>query len=85
MVELNHPEVNRLARELALYTGENITQAVVTALSERLAREQKKHPPQLLTLQDKLLRIAQECAALPLLDIRTPDEIVGYNEVGVPV
>lgn len=41
MVELNHPEVNQLARELAMYTGENLTQVVVNALRERLVREQK--------------------------------------------
>ena len=85
MVELNHPEVNQLARELAMYTGENLTQVVVNALRERLAREQKKYRLSQPSLQDELLRIAQECAALPMLDGRTADEILGYNEVGVPV
>jgi antitoxin VapB len=32
----------------------------------------------------ELLRIGQECAALPDYDRRTPDEILGYDEYGVP-
>jgi antitoxin VapB len=80
MVELNHPEVKKLAREIVFYTGETMTQAVVNALRERLLREQKKYRPQPPSLQEELLRIGQECAALPILDQRTPDEILGYNE-----
>ena len=72
MVELNHPEVKKLAREIISYTGETMTQAVVNAL-----RERKKYRPQPPSLQEELLRIGQECAALPILDRRTPDEILG--------
>ncbi len=37
------------------------------------------------TLQERLLVIGQRCAALPLLDQRTPDEILGYDDSGMPV
>ena len=40
-------------------------------------RERKKYRPQPSSLQEELLRIGQECAALPILDRRTPDEILG--------
>jgi hypothetical protein len=30
------------------------------------------------------MRIAQRIASHPVLDPRTPDEIIGYNEIGVP-
>ena len=83
MVELNHPEVKKLAGEIISYTGETMTQAVVNALRERLLREQEKYRPQPPSLQEELLRIGQECAALPILDRRTPDEILGYNESGI--
>jgi antitoxin VapB len=36
-------EADRLARALAKLTGETITQAVTSALRERLARERAKH------------------------------------------
>lgn len=35
-------------------------------------------------LKERLLAIAKRCAALPLLDRRTPDEILGYDEYGMP-
>jgi antitoxin VapB len=35
-------------------------------------------------LKERLLTIAERCAALPLLDRRTPDEILGYDEHGMP-
>lgn len=35
-------------------------------------------------LKEELLAIGKHCAALPLLDSRTPDQILGYNEQGLP-
>lgn len=80
---INHPEADELANELVGYTGETLTEAVLTALRERLEREKEKltRPA---SLKEALLQIGQECAALPVLDDRSPEDIVGYNEVGVP-
>ncbi len=36
------------------------------------------------SLKDDLREIGQRCAALPDLDTRSPDEIIGYDEIGVP-
>jgi antitoxin VapB len=33
---------------------------------------------------EELLAIARECHALPTLDHRTADEIIGYDEYGLP-
>jgi antitoxin VapB len=81
-ITINHPEADELARELSNYTGETITQAVVTALRERLEREKGKQGRP-ISLKEELLRIGQECAALPILDNRSSEEILGYNEIGV--
>lgn len=35
-------------------------------------------------LKERLLTIAKRCAALPLLNPRTPDEILGYDKYGIP-
>lgn len=35
-------------------------------------------------LADELDEIAKRCAALPELDNRTPDAIIGYDEFGLP-
>ncbi len=75
--------VEVLAEELARYTGESVTIAIKIALRERLQRvriERNFSPP----LSDVLLRVGRECAALPVLDSRTPDKILGYDEQGLP-
>jgi antitoxin VapB len=39
---INHPEADELAHELVSYTGETLTETVLTALRERLEREKEK-------------------------------------------
>jgi antitoxin VapB len=75
-------DVERLAREVAAKTGESLTGAIHKALEERLERlKQKRKSPLILTqLEDIIRRVDQ----LPVLDGRSPDEIVGYDESGLP-
>jgi antitoxin VapB len=80
-LRVNNPEADSLAKELASYTGETVTQAVIKALSERLEREKRRNHP---SLAERLVQIGRECAALPVLDERTPDEMIGYDESGLP-
>ncbi len=79
--KIKHPEADRLARELAARTGETITQTVLNALRERLKREGAKSP---LSLKDEIMEISRRCAALSDLDRRSADEIIGYDENGLP-
>lgn len=81
-LSIKDPEADRLARELAEKTGESLTQAITTALAERLDRIARKGPKR--SLADELNEIALRCAALPVLDDRTADEIIGYDEHGLP-
>ena len=81
-LSIKNREAERLARELAACTGETLTEAVLTALRERLTREQGRvRKPKLM---DELLAISDRCAALPDSDTRTPEEIIGYDEHGIP-
>ena len=75
-------QTERLAREVAAKTGESITAAIQKALEERLERLQRERRTQTLMVQleDILHRVDQ----LPILDTRTPDEIIGYDENGLP-
>jgi antitoxin VapB len=75
---INHPEANLLIQELTSYTGETLTQAVLNALRERIKTEKEKRKAA-TSLTNELLQIGKECAALPVLDNRTPEEILGYN------
>ncbi len=82
-LSIKDPEADRLARAVAARTGETLTQAVITALRERLAREER-HAEDADTLVDEVLEIGRHCAALPVRDPRPPDALLGYDESGVP-
>ena len=82
-LSLKDPETDALARQVASLTGESLTQAVRVALSERLAREQLKRGRN-PRLSEELREIVERFSALPILDDRTPDEIIGYDEYGLP-
>jgi antitoxin VapB len=69
-------------RELAQLTGETVTTAVRRAAEERLQRVRRARPEG--SLAAELLEIGRRCAALPDLDLRSPDDILGYDEHGLP-
>jgi antitoxin VapB len=81
-INIKSIETERLAREVAAKTGESLTTAIQTALQERLERLRQQRRSQIVTgqLEDILRRVDQ----LPVLDSRSPDEIIGYNEYGLP-
>jgi antitoxin VapB len=82
-LSLKDDETDRLAREVASLTGESLTEAVRRALAERLARERRKRG-EVAGLASRLDALALEGAALPDLDRRGADEIIGYDEHGLP-
>jgi antitoxin VapB len=81
-LSIKNPDADRLARKLATVTGEGLTEAVTNALKERLARVSGRRRGR--TLADELDEIAKRCAALPVVDARPADEILGYDEHGLP-
>jgi antitoxin VapB len=82
-ISIKSPEADRLARQLAAVTGETITDAVIVAMRERLAREERKQKNSDALLEE-IRAISHHCASLPVLDTRTDDEILGYDENGIP-
>jgi antitoxin VapB len=72
----------RMAREIAAKTGESLTGAIQKALEERLDRLKSQRRNQILTSQ--LEEILRRVDQLPILDSRTADEILGYDEHGLP-
>ena len=81
-LNIRNSETERLAAELARRTGETKTEAVTKALRERLARLRRERGKR--RLADELNEIALRFASLPVLDPRTPDEIIGYDAGGLP-
>ena len=68
----------RVARQ----TGESLTEAIAEALKERLQRLNQRHHGRIVT--EKLEDILRRVDRLPTLDTRREDEILGYDEHGVP-
>lgn len=77
---IKNREADRMARELAAITGESLTDAVLLALQERLERERRQRPG----IGARLRRLAAETSQLPVIDSRPADEILGYDERGLP-
>jgi len=82
-LSLKDPNVDRLAREVANLTGETLTEAIRIALAERLARERLRRA-QPGGLAERLLDLGRQTSALPDQDTRSVDEILGYDDVGLP-
>ena len=83
-LSIRDPETDRLARELAALTGETMTQAIKTALQDRLQRERKRQSATIGRKLARLRAIQDRLAKLPVLDDRTADEIISYDERGLP-
>jgi antitoxin VapB len=80
-LSIKSDEADRLARELTAETGETLTEAVVIALRQRLDRERAGHAASMRT---RLARLAADVAVLRVADDRTPEEIIGYDDTGLP-
>jgi antitoxin VapB len=81
-LNIKNDDTYQLAAELASLTGETLTATVTIALRERLDRVKRRRSR--CSLVDELDEIALHCAALPVLDDRSDEEILGYDEHGLP-
>ena len=80
-LSIQNSKAEKLAREVAAQSGETITQAIIRALEERLERMRGRR-----TVSDtaaEILKISKRCSQLPDRDARIPEEILGYDDIGV--
>ena len=81
-LNIKDPHVHELARRLAQRRGTSLTTAVRQSLEEALANTGPR--PQGDARRERLDAIARHCAALPVLDARPADAILGFDERGLP-
>ncbi|MEJ7760337.1 MAG: type II toxin-antitoxin system VapB family antitoxin [Gemmatimonadaceae bacterium] len=79
---IKNTETDRLAHELARATGESVTRAATNAIKLRL--EMVKPRSDATRLTQDVRQIQQLVASLPDRDLRSADEIIGYDEFGMP-
>ena len=82
-LSIKNPKAERLARELADESGENMTQAITNALAERLERIRGCRTA--TDLAEEIIKISARCSMIPDQDQRSPDEILEYDRNGVPL
>jgi len=81
-LSIRNPIAEKLARELAAESGENLTQAITRALEERLQRLRGRSTA--IDLAEEIMKISRRCSGIPDQDQRSPDEVFSYGPTGVP-
>ncbi len=81
-ISIKNNQTEVFARKLAELTGETLTDAIRTAVVERYDRLRQARSGR--SLADELNSIALRCANRPVISHMSDDEILGYNEAGVP-
>ncbi len=81
-LSIKNEATERLARQVARETGESLTEAIQMSLQERWERLKRRRKGHILSgqIEDLLRRVD----ALPSLDSRSEDEILGYAKDGIP-
>ena len=82
-LNIKDADTHALAKRLASLTGESLTQAVKQSIQQRLAQVEKRRCA--IRLADELDHVALHCAGLPRRDKRSVEQIIGYDERGLPV
>ena len=81
-LSIRNARAESLARDVAARTGESMTEAIIVALEERLARLRSRR--ETTAAARGLLRIARRIGRRPTRDRRTPEQILGYDKHGLP-
>ncbi|MGC8490644.1 MAG: type II toxin-antitoxin system VapB family antitoxin [Syntrophobacteraceae bacterium] len=81
-LSIRNPKAEKLAREVAAESGVNITEAIIQALEEQLIRLKGRRST--TEIADEIMKISIRCRSLPEIDRRGADEILGYDDTGVP-
>jgi antitoxin VapB len=75
---IKNPKAHRLAEQLSKQLGVTLTEAVIRALENEVRKKRKP------INWEKVNAILEKLRAMPVLDTRTEDEILGYDEFGIP-
>ena len=74
--------VDRKIRDLAKQNGETLTEAVEKAVDARLAATAPKRKGRID--REGLAQLLADIDALPVIDPRSPDDMIKYDEFGLP-
>jgi antitoxin VapB len=75
---IKNPVAHRLAEQVSQRMGVTLSDAVIAALEDRLRKTGRP------VNRVKVDALCARIGALPVVDGRTPDEILGYDAFGIP-
>ena len=75
---IKNPAAHRLAELVSKRMGVTLSDAVISALEDKL--HQTGRPLN----RARVEALSAQLGALPVIDARTPDEILGYDAFGLP-
>ena len=75
---IKNPVAHRLAEQVSKRMGVTLSDAVIAALEESLRKTSR------LLNRTKVDDLCASIAALPVVDARTPEEILGCDAFGIP-
>jgi antitoxin VapB len=81
-LSIRNPRAEKLARQIAAESGESLTEVIIHALEERLQR--LKGQRNAADVAEEIIKISLRCKALLDKDQRSADEILNYDERGLP-
>ncbi len=81
-ISIRNTRAEKLVRQVAAESGESLTEAIIHALEERLERLKGRRAA--TDVVEEIMRISLRCRALPEIDPRSADEVLGYDEGGLP-
>ena len=86
MIQLSQ-QTERLAQQIAAARGISLEAAIQLAIEES-SRKLASNSPKRRLPKDELIRrmeeISARCGSRPLVDPRSPDELLGYDDYGLP-
>jgi antitoxin VapB len=80
-LNIKDPEVHALAIQLAKRTKRSLTEAVKESLRDSLMRQHSRQTDS-ERIVERVMRIGQRIVSRPVLDARSAEEILGYNDIG---
>ncbi len=83
-LSVKNPEVERMLREIAGRRGVGMTEALRQLLAEEEARAATQREAEVAAKLRRLHEIQARVAALPDVSDMTDDEILGYDDDGIP-
>jgi antitoxin VapB len=75
---IKNPAAHRLAEQVSKRMGVTLSDAVISALEEKLQKTDRPLD------RRKVEALCAKISALPVIDSRTPEEILGYDDFGIP-